>query len=173
MVGKDRRPILTPVFSTSESFKGEMSCRDDGITFKELLPIVFACAIWGDRWRNTSVRVFCDNMGTMALVNSRYFKAAKIMHVLRCLFFIWANFDLYLEAVHLPGVHNQLADAISRDNLDVLFSQVSATHHSRSPLPPVLVSLIGYHHYGDSPAFSEIDDASSFDHVVARSTILF
>lgn len=60
-----------------ETVKGEMSCRDDGITFKELLPIVFTCAVLRYRWRNVSVRVFCDNMGMVAVVNSGYCKATQ------------------------------------------------------------------------------------------------
>ena len=33
------------------------------IILKEMLPIVLACAVWGQQWQNTSVLVHCDNQG--------------------------------------------------------------------------------------------------------------
>ena len=36
------------------------------------LPIVLACALWGGRWTNQLVKVHCDNLGVVALVNSGY-----------------------------------------------------------------------------------------------------
>ncbi len=41
----------------------------DSITFKELLPTVLACAIWGHMWTNQSVVVLCDNQGAVAGTN--------------------------------------------------------------------------------------------------------
>ena len=75
------------------------------------------------------------------MVNSGYSKAARIMHLLHCLFFIRARFDFQLEAVHIPGVQNQLADAISCDRLSFLFTQVPAARESQVHLPPDLVTL--------------------------------
>lgn len=130
-------------FKWSESFRTSLlPLKDDSILFQELLPIVFACAVWGVKWRRSSVRVFCDNEGAVAVVNSGYSKVAQIMHLLRCLFFIRARFDLHLEAVHIPGVQNGLADAISRDKLDLLFTQVPAARESQVHLPRELVSLL-------------------------------
>ena len=33
---------------------GVGSNQEDSITFRELLPIIFACAVWGPRWQNAS-----------------------------------------------------------------------------------------------------------------------
>ena len=114
----------------------------DNIAFQELLPIVLACAVWGDRWHNASVRVFCDNMATVAIVNSGYSKVTSIMHLVCCLFFIRATFNLHLEATQIPGAFNHLADAVSHDNIAFLYSQVSAAPLSRTSIPPQLVSLL-------------------------------
>ena len=113
--------------------------QEDSITFKELLPIVWAVAVWGALWRHGSVVVYCDNEGAVAAVNSGYSKVPRIMHLLRCLFFIRARFDIELVGSHVPGVSNPLADAISRDQLCVLFSQVpQAPAHRWAVLNPVL-----------------------------------
>ena len=61
------------------------------ITLKEVLPIVLACAVWGQQWQNISVLVHCDNQGAVAVVNTGYSKIPAIMHLLRCLFFIWVR----------------------------------------------------------------------------------
>ena len=60
----------------------------DSITLKELLPIVFACGVWGPAWQNSQVLVQGDNQGAVAVVNSGYSKVQAVMHSLRCLFFI-------------------------------------------------------------------------------------
>ena len=115
---------------------------EDSITFKELLPIVLACGAWGPLWQNSSVLVHCDNQGAVAAVNSGYSKVQAIMHLLRCLFYVRARFKFYLRAVYIPGEYNVLADAISRDNLDLLFSQVPQAATSRIVLPPQLSALL-------------------------------
>ena len=67
----------------------------------------------------------CDNQGAVAVVNLGYSWVPQIMHTLRCLFFlIRAHFGIKLQAVHVPGKDNELADAISRNNLHLLFSQL-------------------------------------------------
>ena len=86
--------------------------------------------------------VHCDNQGTVAVVNSGYSRVPPIMHLLRCLFFIRAPFQINLWATHIPGIENTLADAISRDNLPVLYSQVPESVNCRSPVPLPLISLL-------------------------------
>lgn len=106
----------------------------DSITLKELLPIVFAFAVWGHCWRNSSVTVLCDNQGAVAVINSGYSKAQSMMHLLRCLFFIRARYNISLWVVYLPGKQNILADAICRDHLSTLFSQVPSARMNRTRL---------------------------------------
>ena len=89
----------------------------ESIALKELLPVVLACAVWGEFWREKVVHVHCDNLGVVALVNSGYSKVPEIMHLLRSLFFIRAQFQIDVMAVHVLGAENRLADAISCNNL--------------------------------------------------------
>ena len=69
-------------------YSGVGSNQEDSITYQELLPIIFLCAVWSSMWRNTSVVVECDKQGAVAVVNSGYSKLRPIMHLLCCLFFI-------------------------------------------------------------------------------------
>ncbi len=63
-------------------------------------------------------------------------------HLLRCLFFIRAHFQIEVLTVHVPGVENSLADAISRDHLQTLFLQVPGAVARRAIIPANLLSLL-------------------------------
>ncbi len=116
--------------------------QDESITLKELLPVVLACAIWGPTWQDSSVLVHCDNEAAVQILNTGYSKDSELMHLLRCLFFIRAHFRVSLRAVHIPGVSNSLADAISRNNLPVLFSQVPSAARAQVAIPPALLAVL-------------------------------
>ena len=46
------------------------------------------------------------------------------MHLMRSLFFFLAQYNVVLVGVHIPGVDNGVADALSRDKLDAFRLQV-------------------------------------------------
>ena len=88
------------------------------------------------------VTAHCDNEGAVAVVNSGYSRVPRIMHLLRCLFFIRAYFEISLVAVHVPGVQNTWADAISRDNIEYFLSQVPGATMEQRKVPDQLVHLL-------------------------------
>ena len=103
------------------------------IATKELVPIVMACVLWGEAWRNQQIVAHCDNQAVVEVVNAGYCKDPALMQLLRCLFFVTAYFELGMRAMHVPGHLNSWADAISRNNAGLFLSQ--ATEASRSPSP--------------------------------------
>ena len=121
---------------------GSLDFKGESITLKELVPIMLACAVWGTDLQNETVTVHCDNMGTVAIVNSGYSRVPGIMHLLRCLFFIQARFNIALWAVHVPGVQNTWADDISRDKAHSFLSQVPQGSYTRSAVPEQLMVLL-------------------------------
>ena len=96
--------------------------RDLPITQKEVLPVVLACAVWGEQWFSQMVQVYCDNEAAVSVLNSGYSRDPQIMHLLRCLFFIKAHFQIEVKVSHIPGAENVQAGAISCDLLSVFFS---------------------------------------------------
>ena len=106
-----------------------------GIAAKELLPIVLAAAIWGHEWRGSTVRFHCDNSAAVAVMNNLSAHEHLLCHHLRSLFFIGARFDINIIAVHTPGVSKIAADALSRDNVCLFFSQIPHAAHRPTPLP--------------------------------------
>ena len=63
---------------------------EEGITTQELLPIVLSCVVWGRHWVGRVVEVHCDNTRVVAVLNAGHSRVPRIMHLLRCLFFIRA-----------------------------------------------------------------------------------
>ena len=86
---------------------------DQHITAKETLPIVLAIAMWGGLWQGKTVKCPCDNAAVVAAVKSRWCKNKHAMHLLRCLYFFQAAYQVKLMTEHIKGFHNELADAIS------------------------------------------------------------
>ena len=121
---------------------GAMQLQEESILLQELVPIILACALWGQAWQGSSVVIHCDNMGTVAVVNSGYSKVPQVMHLLRCLFFIRAHFSLSVRAVHVPGVENGWADVISRNLLSDFFAQVPGARGGRQDIPRSLLDLL-------------------------------
>ena len=78
------------------------------ISVKELTPIVIAVALWGKKWQGKSLLVQSDNTATVAMVNSRTSHDTEAMHLIRCLTFILARFQLTLSAIHIPGKENNI-----------------------------------------------------------------
>ena len=116
--------------------------KDIPITQKEVLPAVLACAVWGHQWRAKRVLLHCDNEAAVAVLNAGYSHDSLIMHLLRTLFFIKAHFDLDLRVTHIPGKDNGVADAISRDDLVTMFSQVPTAARNPSPIPPGVSAVL-------------------------------
>ncbi len=78
------------------------------ITVKELLPIFLAVAVWGHLWRGVTVSYRCDNMAVVAIVNSGRSRMDWAMHLMRCLSFFLARWDVTLVCQHIPRYQEQL-----------------------------------------------------------------
>ena len=123
---------------------------NESIATKELLPIIMACALWGLRWQHRWALVHCDNMAVVSILKSLTSKDHNIicthtfayMHLLRCLHFFCAIFDISIRAQHVSGVNNILADAVSRDHLQVLFERAPWLNPVSTPVPNALLLLL-------------------------------
>lgn len=113
------------------------------IAAKELIPILVAAVVWGTNWGGCKVVARCDNMAVVEAINRRYCKDANLMQLLRGLYFIEARRHFHLSASHIPGVHNSLADDLSRDRLpSFLRAKPDATHNPTYIPPPLLQWLL-------------------------------
>lgn len=122
------------------------------IATKELLPILVAAAVWGARWKGLSVRCHCDNQAVVSTMKGGYCREPGMAHMLRCLFYLEAKYDFRLTAVHVRGVDNGAADALSRNRLKSFFLFVPQAAQVPCPVPAGVVSCLvgqGNWTYGD------------------------
>lgn len=131
---------------------------DVHITVKELLPIVLAIALWGHLWKGVTVSCKCDNMAVVAIVNSGRSKMDKAMHLMRCLSFFLAQWDVTLVCQHIPGVENNAADALSRDSLSLFQQLVPEAAKDATPIPEGLIQCL----VTDSPDWTKVDWVTLF-----------
>ena len=88
------------------------------ITAKDMVSVVPAIVLCGEALKTLHVQFHSDNMAVVEMIKARTSRDSKVMHLLRCLHFFTAKHDIYITAVHVLGVDNIRADALSRNNAD-------------------------------------------------------
>lgn len=90
--------------------------RDSGlaITVLELCGIATAALTWGHLWTGKRLIVRCDNTGAVAALNSGFCRDRLLMELVREMWYCSCAHQFELRAVHVPGVSNVDADALSR-----------------------------------------------------------
>ena len=112
------------------------------IAAKELIPVVIAIAMWGSRWSSYSVLVRSDNTAVVAAITSGAARDPLLMHLLRCLHFFLAHFDIRLQARHIAGKGNIAADALSRNNLVSFFQYTPQAKQAADEVPVSLKDML-------------------------------
>ena len=84
------------------------------ITWRELYAIVKATATWGKQLSKRRIRFHCDNEAVVFILQTGTSKCPQIMNLVRSLFYICEQFNIECSAEHIPGLKNEIADALSR-----------------------------------------------------------
>ena len=112
------------------------------IMVKELLPVVLACAVWGQTWDRHQVTALCDNQAVVACLRSRTSRVPHVMHMLRTLAFLEAQNSFPLTPQYIDTRSNHLADDLSRNSLSSFLSKVPHASSRATPLPMHLLDLL-------------------------------
>ena len=88
------------------------------ISFLELVPNILACHIWTPRFINKKILLRIDNQALVAIVNNRTSKYKYVMELVRPLVLLCMHSNIQVRAMHISGVHNGLADCLSRFQMD-------------------------------------------------------
>ena len=79
----------------------------------------------------------CDNFSVVVAIRKGAAKDTTVMHLLRCLWFFVAHYDILLIPEHISGVSNMMADHVSRCQMHRIFllnhlasSTLSALHRA-------------------------------------------
>jgi len=83
-----------------------------------------------------------DNTAAVAANNNQASPVEDSAHLLCCLAFLMAHYQCDLEANHIPGQHNTLADALSRNNLELFHMLHPQAHPQPSRLLDQLITLL-------------------------------
>ena len=126
------------------------------IAIKELIPVVLAAATFGKSWSGKSIQFVVDNEAVVAVLNSTFCSDLYLMHLIRLLVFFAARFDFWFSAIHIPGQLNSTADAISRNRLDLFFTEVPQAASTPAPVSPSLVRLVSQCTSWISPSWIEL-----------------
>lgn len=127
-------------FSGSEWFqlKWPKQIRELNITVMEvMLPILFAAAMWGSRWQSLLSTCHCDNKAVATIVNKRSAKDPGLPHILSCISLYAAHYHFS----HLPDQCNQVADALSGNNIPLFFSLLPQANPVPDRIPPEAIQM--------------------------------
>ena len=84
------------------------------IAYKELFPVVVTSHLWGQQWCRQHVLFRSDKKAVVHILISRASKVPCIMQLLRHLLSAAARFNFTFTAQCIPGIHNNIADALSQ-----------------------------------------------------------
>nr|XP_006822618.1 PREDICTED: uncharacterized protein LOC100377439 [Saccoglossus kowalevskii] len=84
------------------------------IVWKELLPILLSCLIWGHLWHGRRVMFHCDNESIVHTWRKGSTRCPYIMQLIRAIFLTAASSNFHVMITHIRGTDNNIADALSR-----------------------------------------------------------
>lgn len=111
------------------------------IEWQELFPIVVACALWFPHFSGKRIQFWCDNESVVAIINSGHSKAPRIMDLLRFLVLLSMKHNFFVRARHVPGVSNDIADALSRFQDERFRASAPKAQKTPCTIPPSLMTL--------------------------------
>ena len=111
------------------------------IAWQELFAIVVACQVWGNLLRDHRIKFHCDNESVVSIINTKRSKIPRMMDLLRHLTLLTLHHNIYICAVHIPGKHNAIADAISRFQYQRFQNLAPDADISPFPIPQIVMTL--------------------------------
>lgn len=112
-----------------------------GITFKEMFPIALVICQWPQQIENTMILCESDNMAVVHTINSFSCKCKHTMVLVRKMVLVALRYNIQLQAVHVPGKTNVLADALSRLQLERFHKEVKVNGRVLAPQPQPIEPL--------------------------------
>ena len=108
------------------------------ITFLELYPIVLSAHLWGTLLSNRTIEFHTDNMALVSIINTTSSKKPHIMALVRSLVSSMLKFNFVFYAIHIPGVLNVRADALSRQQIGRFWKEHPSANVRPTTIPPHL-----------------------------------
>ena len=87
----------------------------------ELLTVIVAVRLWGVHCQGLKVVIYCDNEPAVRVINSGKSRDGFMASCIRELWLVVSTNLFELRAIHLPGVDNRVADALSRWDESIVY----------------------------------------------------
>lgn len=104
------------------------------IAWREMLAILWACALWGPNFIGKRIIIFCDNQSIVFSVNNGSCKCPEIMSLIRALYHICVKYNFECKLRYIASLANKEADALSRNNIQEFLKLVP----NANALPDIL-----------------------------------
>jgi hypothetical protein len=105
------------------------------INIKELAAAVVHADKFAHLWSGSVVHLGSDNTQAVSWINRLRARPPEAMPWIKHLFWLSVKFDFELVAIHVPGIQNTIADAVSRNLLPTLAEALSLWHSTHLLLP--------------------------------------
>ena len=102
------------------------------IAFLEFYPIVLSLHLWGHEMQNRCILFFTDNEALVHVINKQSCKDKALMFFMRALVLVCLRNNILFRAKHVRGVHNTLADSLSRLQVET-FQRLAPSHMEPGP----------------------------------------
>ena len=102
------------------------------IAVLEFYPIVLSLYLWGSDMSNKCITFFTDNNALVSVINRCTCKDKLLMQFVRKMVLICLKHNILFKARHIPGVKNDLADALSRQQIKQ-FRRMAPAHLKIQP----------------------------------------
>ena len=84
------------------------------IAWMEFLPIVVAIVLWSNLLSGMRIIIRSDNSAVVSIINKQSSKCPVIMRLVRFFVLQCLKFNVTFTARHIPGLENNIADSLSR-----------------------------------------------------------
>ena len=109
------------------------------ISFLEMYPIYITISLFAPKLQNSSITFYSDNIGVVQILNKQSSKCHYLMQLVRPLVLILLHNNIHLKSLHIPGVENNLCDAISRSQVTPSLLRQYGVNLHPTPLPQHLL----------------------------------
>ncbi|KAJ1089976.1 hypothetical protein NDU88_003116 [Pleurodeles waltl] len=111
------------------------------IAFLELFLLIVAVCLWGQELRHSRVLFHVDSLTVVQAVNRQSARDAHVLQLRRVFVLQCLRNDIFFRARHVPGVNNDIADALSRSQREQFHGLATGVALHRIRIPVTLWSV--------------------------------
>ncbi|XP_045198533.2 uncharacterized protein LOC123552851 [Mercenaria mercenaria] len=111
------------------------------LTIKEFFPIVLLVELFSSSLANKCIMFYCDNEAVVAVINQQTSKNVCIMKLVRRLVVVTMAHNILFRAQHIPGIHNDKADALSRLQVKAFLRTCPSSIDNRVAIPEHMLTI--------------------------------